>query len=326
MNTSMSFTPTRLTDYSRDALLAEIKRVINGHFAGLCATHKDFNKFSRVHSATVAKVFGSWANAMRSAGFEYSRYPDKCVETLSEPLQITADQLLSELRAIAKKHDGIVFLYDDYKKLGGKRARGTFCKYLGGWRQAVASIGLRDGFSRKRPDLRIYTDEDYFAEIQRLWELLGRQPKARDMRKCGNISHQSFQKRFGSWMKAVYAFCKDRNGPDFYDVIDADSKTERIEIAEPIRQFELQVSIGNLQEKVLTPKRLTPRKPSLRLRFRILKRDNFRCCTCGRSPVTTPGLELHVDHMTAWSLGGETVEENLQTKCESCNLGKSNVL
>jgi len=46
---------------------------------------------------------------MRSAGFEYSRYPDKCVETLSEPLQITADQLLSELRAIAKKHDGIVF-------------------------------------------------------------------------------------------------------------------------------------------------------------------------------------------------------------------------
>ena len=39
-----------------------------------------------------------------------------------------------------------------------------------------------------------------------------------------------------------------------------------------------------------------------------------------------PGLSLHVDHIKAWSLSGETVEENLQTLCEPCNLGKSNVL
>jgi hypothetical protein len=55
MNTLMNFTPARLSDYSRNALLAEIKRVVNGHSEGLCPTHKDFNKFSRVHSATVAK-------------------------------------------------------------------------------------------------------------------------------------------------------------------------------------------------------------------------------------------------------------------------------
>jgi hypothetical protein len=262
---------------------------------------------------------------MRSAGFEYSHSPEKRVKPLSEPLQITPEQLMSELKAIAKKHDGIVFLYDDYKKHGGKRARGTFCKYLGGWRQAVVSIGRKDGFSRKRPELRTYSDEDYFAEIQRLWELSGRQPTAREMRKCGHISPQSFQKRFGSWMKAVYAFCKDRNGPDSNDVIDADSKTERIEIDEPTRQLESQVSISNLQEKIQTPKRRTPRKPSVRLRFQVLQRDNFTCRSCGRSPATEIGVILHVDHIFAWSRGGETFLANLQTLCDRCNFGKSDI-
>jgi 5-methylcytosine-specific restriction endonuclease McrA len=68
------------------------------------------------------------------------------------------------------------------------------------------------------------------------------------------------------------------------------------------------------------------RDPSLRLRFRVMKRDNFSCRACGASPALKPGLSLHVDHIKAWSLGGETVEENLQTLCEPCNLGKSNVL
>jgi len=35
------------------------------------------------------------------------------------------------------------------------------------------------------------------------------------------------------------------------------------------------------------------------------------------------GLELHVDHIQPWSRGGPTVFENLQTLCNSCNLGKS---
>ena len=36
-------------------------------------------------------------------------------------------------------------------------------------------------------------------------------------------------------------------------------------------------------------------------------------------------VELHVDHIKPWSKGGETVLENLQTLCATCNLGKSNI-
>ena len=298
---------------------------VSGHFQGLCPTHKDFNRFSRVHSNTIVKEFGSWADAMRAAGFEYSRSQATRAKSVSDTRRITPDLLLCELKAVANKHKGKVFQYEDYRKLGGTRARGTFCKHLGGWRQAVAGIGLKDGFSRERPDLRTYADEDYFAEMQRLWESLGRQPMAREMRKSGRISPQSFQQRFGSWMKAVYAFCKDRNGPDFYDSVDADSQDARIEIVALTRQIESRVSNDSLKADTLVPKRRTPRKPSVRLRFQVLQRDNFTCRFCGRSPATEIGVILEVDHIFAWSRGGETLLANLQTLCDRCNSGKSDL-
>ena len=61
-----------------------------------------------------------------------------------------------------------------------------------------------------------------------------------------------------------------------------------------------------------------------KLRYHVLKRDNFKCCACGASPAKDPSVELHIDHKIPWSKGGETVIDNLQTLCSRCNLGKSN--
>ena len=72
--------------------------------------------------------------------------------------------------------------------------------------------------------------------------------------------------------------------------------------------------------------RRTPRDINDRLRFKVLKRDNFKCVCCGKSPAIDSNVQLHVDHIIPWSKGGETVMENLQTLCSKCNLGKSNVL
>ena len=60
-----------------------------------------------------------------------------------------------------------------------------------------------------------------------------------------------------------------------------------------------------------------------KLRYQVLKRDNFKCCACGASPAKDPSVELHIDHIIPWSKGGETTLENLQTLCSRCNLGKS---
>ncbi len=61
-------------------------------------------------------------------------------------------------------------------------------------------------------------------------------------------------------------------------------------------------------------------KMTPKLRYQVLERDNFRCVRCGASAAD--GVKLHVDHIIPVSRGGKTVMSNLQTLCETCNLGK----
>lgn len=57
------------------------------------------------------------------------------------------------------------------------------------------------------------------------------------------------------------------------------------------------------------------------LRYKVLKRDGFRCVICGAT--ARDGVKLHVDHIRPIAKGGKTVMENLRTLCETCNRGKS---
>lgn len=70
-------------------------------------------------------------------------------------------------------------------------------------------------------------------------------------------------------------------------------------------------------------KHRTKRDASVKLRFDVFKRDNFKCCACGASPAKDVNVELHIDHIFPWSKGGETEIDNLQTLCSRCNIGKS---
>ncbi len=63
-----------------------------------------------------------------------------------------------------------------------------------------------------------------------------------------------------------------------------------------------------------------------KLRYQVLKRDNFKCCACGASPAKNPSVELHIDHIIPYSKGGEATLDNLQTLCSKCNIGKSDSL
>lgn len=62
---------------------------------------------------------------------------------------------------------------------------------------------------------------------------------------------------------------------------------------------------------------------SKRLRYEILRRDNFACRYCG---ATAPDAPLRVDHVIPRALGGTDVPTNLVTACEPCNSGKTSSL
>lgn len=56
------------------------------------------------------------------------------------------------------------------------------------------------------------------------------------------------------------------------------------------------------------------------LRFKVLRRDSFKCQYCGAS--AQQGAKLQIDHIVPWSQGGRSVIENLRTSCGPCNRGK----
>jgi len=60
-------------------------------------------------------------------------------------------------------------------------------------------------------------------------------------------------------------------------------------------------------------------KRRLKLRFEILKRDNFTCQYCGRK---SPEVILEIDHIYPKSKGGLDKAENYITACSDCNVGK----
>lgn len=59
----------------------------------------------------------------------------------------------------------------------------------------------------------------------------------------------------------------------------------------------------------------------LALRFRILKRDGYRCQMCGRN-AKDHGAILEVDHIVPRAKGGTDDPTNLWTLCFDCNRGK----
>jgi hypothetical protein len=238
--------------------------------------------------------------------------------------QCTSESLLSELRSTAAKSNSMAFSYAEYRALGGSYSIGTFQKHIGRWRHAVSLIGRADGHAHPRPHLT-FTNEDFFAEMQRVWEILGRQPNSREMKQCGSkMSHQAFQVRFGSWMRAVHAFCADRGSAEDRSESSPPVGTgELASGAQPFPSIAHEQTKEHVTEGLLVIHKTTPRAPSLRLRFKVFQRDRFTCRACGRSPATENGVVLHVDHIIPYSGPGETTLNNLQTLCGRCNLGKS---
>lgn len=57
-----------------------------------------------------------------------------------------------------------------------------------------------------------------------------------------------------------------------------------------------------------------------RLRYEVLRRDNYTCRYCG---IYAPFARLVVDHVTPRKHGGQDVMDNLVTACDPCNSGKS---
>lgn len=305
-----------LKDYRReltdDEILSDIKTVASqlGKEYISISLYKKQGKYSQ---CAIQNHFGTWKNALSLAGLRNERMK-------KEQNRITDEEYYDDLRRVASEINNTTVPYREYERYG-KYACGHIFKRFGEWDNALIAAGLLPtGLARKR-----IGEQDIFDEIERMWRLLGRQPTSTDIIKHGIsiYSIDTFKRRFGGFRKALEAFVAYINEDSI------DKAQESITECYDGVNHRTKVSENQTQSKpgVLPSKTIhrTPRSITTRMRFLVMKRDNFKCCMCGASPAKDPSVELHIDHIIPWSRGGETTMDNLQTLCSKCNLGKSDI-
>jgi len=205
-------------------------------------------------------------------------------------------ELLQDLKRCAAELSKDTLTVVEYKTKGNFGAT-TVLRRFKQWNLALQKAGLSAPNRQHIPDAKL------FENIANVWTKLGRQPYGWELDKAhgmSDISLGTYEKRFGSWNKALLAF----------EAFIKSGKALEVESEAP------------------TPTRLSKRtgsKVNWRLRAQVLIRDNCICQMCGASPAKDPDVILHADHIKPWSKGGETVLENLRTLCLKCNIGKSDM-
>ena len=210
---------------------------------------------------------------------------------------VSNEELLSDLKRVFEICNSGSLTMKQYSS-NGKYDCSTFLRRFETWNKALdkANIPLAQQF---------WTEYDLFENLENVWEKKGSQPRRRDMdnKYLSHISSGAYLRKFGRWSDALKAFVNFINAKESID---------------PYREMQ--------QERIESNGHQTKRDVSLRLRFKVFQRDNFKCCICGASPATDSSVQLHVDHIIPWSRGGETIIDNLQTLCSRCNSGKSNMI
>jgi len=249
----------------------------------------DYRHHGRFSPVTFPKRFGSWNNALITAGLQPSRN-----------FHVPIKQVLADIQRVARKLRT--------QRLSGTQylTHGRYClpviyRHFENWQNAVDTAGLTPCFAYR------ISDEKLFENLERAWQRLGRQPVSTELfPPLSTYGIAPYQRRFGGYQNALQAFME--------------WQTNR-----PPQQVP-QTSINESPETWQAALHKTSRIVNYKLRYLALARDHFRCQACGRSPASDPTVKLEIDHKTPWSRGGETILENLQTLCEICNAGKSNLV
>ncbi len=299
----------KLNDYHRNVpdaeLIRDLQRVSTelGKSAITIEEYKERGKYSR---DIISRRFGGWIEALKKSGLSPS------VNQVNIK-GVGLKDMLKDLEIVSKKLGKQTFTSNEYSKYG-KYSRNIFFRKFGSWNEALKAAGLvpfdhpLGGGEKNKVSKYACLDE-----IERLWIELGRQPTTIDIKNGrSKFSLHTYERRFGSWRKALEFFVDYINE-------EKDTDSQNVSNDEQTRTTEIHAKDESSFEH------RTKRDINLRLRFMVMKRDDFKCRLCGRSPATTPGLILHIDHILPWSKGGETVMDNLQTLCSDCNLGKSDL-
>jgi cation diffusion facilitator CzcD-associated flavoprotein CzcO len=289
----LRFEMDRLVAYDDESIVAEIRRVAALLPPGPI-TRDAFDAIARMSEATVRNRFGGWRKALERAGLG---------DRFSRPgADVSAEDVLNDLRRVARVVGRDVLTVSDLRTHGRQATERSIARHFNSLQAALRAAGLESSRHGRR-----WTDSDYFENLLEVWTYCGRAPRGDEMNlPPSRITGSAYARKFGTWVRAKQAFV-DRVNADI-------TENEREDAAQPSPTPDLPPRSSRQEDQRSIP---------VGLRYQVLRRDGFRCVTCGRSPATELGCVLHVDHVVAFSRGGRTRLENLRSLCESCNIGKA---
>lgn len=246
----------RLVSYDDESILNELRRVSELLPPGPMTRDK-FNSLARMSEGTVRKRFGTWHNALVAAGLGHRE---------SRPGGgASAEDVVAELKRVAKELETPGLTMHDIELYGKEATEKSIRRHFGVLQKALMAAGLE-----VRPHQRRWTDEDYFDNLLEVWMHYGRAPKQSEIdREPSQITAGAYRRKFGTWVKAKQAFV---------DRVNADTEEGQGE------------SLALENAPVSATKSVRVRQEDRRdipigLRYQVLRRDNFRCVGCGRSPA-----------------------------------------
>ncbi len=191
---------------------------------------------------------------------------------------ISDDILIQDVIEVAKRLGRGTLTRQEYNSYG-KYSANTLQRRFKSWIKVLERANLEESCPRRGME-----NEELFNNLKDVWITLGRQPKGYELKKPLSKYHKStYENRFGTCRNALEAFVTFIN--------DDSSEESNIYEEQAINvQFPENTNNSKLKQR-------TKRNISERLRFSILLRDGFRCQSCGRSPINSPGIELQVDHV-----------------------------
>lgn len=202
---------------------------------------------------------------------------------------ISDEQLIQDIKKVAFTLNTKVLAIREYDE-NGMFSSTTAIRRFGSWNKTMDICGLKH-------KNEFYTENEMLSNIRDVWLKLGKQPTRRNMDEntISRISSNVYLRHFGTWYNALDSFIKWIQNEDN----------------------------DNIQRDKLSNTHSTKREPSNRLKVLVLMRDGNRCKLCG-AKCNDGLLNIHFDHIVPWSKGGETVLENLQVLCSTCNEAKGN--
>lgn len=199
------FEPNKLLNYDKQSIIAELKRVYFKFYKDKRMTGKEFNLHSRVSSTTVIKHFGSWQSALQEAEI----YIEKII--VEKKKSIPLPEIKKDIQRVVLLNKGKYFTFVFYKQNGGRYSTLILTKRFGckTWEELLNkefSLHKRIIVINKKVKKEASSKEELFNEMKIVWDKFGRRPTYAEFRENASFGIGTYEKRFGSWVKAVEQF------------------------------------------------------------------------------------------------------------------------